>query len=311
MQDLNDLFYFVQVVDHGGFAPAARAIGEQKSKLSRRIAALEDRLGARLIQRTSRQFAVTDIGMAYYSHCRAMLIEADAAQAVIDSAASGPRGLIRLACPPGLVAYQMAGLIAGFMARYPEVRVQLESTTRRVDVVAEGFDLAIRVREPPLEETELVMRKLDESIHRLVAAPQLVERHGMPVGPADLSTWPSLDFGPARETHLWTLRGPEGRTAGVRHYPRLVTDDIAMLQQATLAGQGVVLLPTVAVIDDLQAGRLIDLTPDWRPRPWIVHAVYPSRRGLLPSIRLLLDHLVEGCAADRQRLVDQPQEARP
>jgi DNA-binding transcriptional LysR family regulator len=302
MQDLNDLYYFVQVVDHGGFASAARAIGEPKSKLSRRIARLEDQLGARLIQRTSRQFAVTDLGAEYYGHCRAMLIEAEAAQAVIDSAASGPRGLIRLACPPGLVAYQMAGLIADFMDRYPEVRVQLDSTTRRVDVVAEGFDLAIRVREPPLEETDLVMRKLDESIHRLVAAPQLVERQGAPLGPADLGTWPSLDFGPARESHQWTLRGPEGRTATVRHYPRLVTDDLNMLQGTVRAGLGAALLPTMAVFEDLQSGRLVDLLPAWRPRPWIVHAVYPSRRGLLPSIRLLLDHLVAGCSAQRLRL---------
>lgn len=310
MQDLNDLYYFVQVVDHGGFAPAARAIGEQKSKLSRRVAALEDRLGTRLIQRTSRRFAVTDLGAEYYSHCRAMLIEADAAQAVIDSAASGPRGLIRLACPPGLVAYQMAGLIAGFMARYPEVRVQLDSTTRRVDVVAEGFDLAIRVREPPLEETDLVMRKLDESVHRLVAAPQLVARQGPLLGPADLGTWPSLDFGPAREAHQWALRGPDGKTATVRHAPRLVTDDLTMLQAAVRDGLGVALLPTMAVVGDLKAGRLIDLLPAWRPRPWIVHAVYPSRRGLLPSIRLLLDHLVEGCSAQRQHL-DADKEASP
>lgn len=309
MQDLNDLYYFVQVVDHGGFAPAARAIGEQKSKLSRRIAALEDRLGARLIQRTSRRFAVTDVGVEYYSHCRAMLIEAEAAQAVIDSAAAGPRGLIRLACPPALVAYQMARLIAGFMVKYPEVRVQLDSTTRRVDVVAEGFDLAIRVRPPPLEETELIMRKLDESVHRLVAAPQLVDRFEIPTGPADLGTWPSMDFGPAREDHQWSLRGPNGKTAVVRHYPRLVTDDLGMLQSAVRDGLGVGLLPTIAVFDDLKAGRLVDLLPDWRSRPWIVHAVYPSRRGLLPSIRLLLDHLVEGCSAQRLRLDPDKQES--
>ncbi len=300
MQDLNDLYYFVQVVDHGGFAPAARAIGAQKSLLSRRIAALEERLSTRLIQRTSRRFSVTDLGQAYYQHCVAMLIEAEAAQAVIDSAASGPRGLIRIACPPGLVAYQMGGLIADFMARHPEVQVQLDSTTRRVDLVGEGFDLAIRVREPPLEETDLVMRKLDDSQHILVAAPGLIGRIAPPVGPADLGTWPSLDFGPARDTHAWTLRGPDGRTATIRHFPRLVTDDLNMLHRAAVDGVGVALLPLIAVSADLATGSLVDLLPDWRPRPWIVHAVYPSRRGLLPSIRLLLDHIVAGCALARE-----------
>lgn len=299
MRDLNDLYYFVQVVDHGGFAPAARALGMQKSKLSRRIAALEDQLGARLIHRSSRKFSVTEIGQAYYQHCLAMLVEAEAAQAVIDNVTAQPRGVIRVACVPGLLTYQMGALIAGFMALYPEVEVHLHSTSRRVDVIGEGFDLAIRVREPPLEVTDLVMRKLDESVHRLVASPTLMARFPPPSGPADLADWPSLDFGPANRDHTWALHHREGMTASVRHAPRLVTDDLHMLHEGALQGLGVVLLPTVTVGRDLEEGRLIDLFPDWRPKRWIVHAVFPSRRGLLPSVRLLLDFLAEGCAAQR------------
>ena len=120
----------------------------QKSKLSRRIAGLEDQLGARLIHRSSRRFSVTEIGQAYYQHCLAMLVEAEAAQAVIDNVTAQPRGVIRVACTPGLLTYQMGGLIARFMALYPEVEVHLHSASRRVDVIGEGFDLAIRVREP-------------------------------------------------------------------------------------------------------------------------------------------------------------------
>ncbi|HWW11838.1 MAG TPA: LysR substrate-binding domain-containing protein [Brevundimonas sp.] len=299
MRDLNDLYYFVQVVDHGGFAPAARALGMQKSKLSRRIAALEDQLGARLIHRSSRKFSVTEIGQAYYQQCLAMLVEAEAAQAVIDNVTAQPRGVIRVACVPGLLTYQMGGLIARFMALYPEVEVHLHSTSRRVDVIGEGFDLAIRVREPPLEQTDLVMRKLDESVHRLVASPDLMARFEAPSGPADLTDWPSLDFGPARGDHVWALHHHEGMTASVRHRPRLVTDDLYMLHESALQGLGVVLLPTVVVARDLEDGRLIDLFPDWRPKKWIVHAVFPSRRGLLPSVRLLLDFIAEGCAAQR------------
>ena len=296
MQDLNDLYYFVQVVDHGGFAPAARALGLQKSKLSRRIAHLEDQLGVRLLQRTSRRFSVTELGQAFYQHCQAMLVEAEAAQAVIDRATGAPRGRVRLACPPGLLTYQMGQLIVRFMALYPEVEVQLESTTRRVDLVAEGFDLAIRSREPPLEQSDLVMRKLDESIHRLVASPALVAARGAPGGPSDMAGWPSLDFAPARPGPVWALSHQDGRTAAVRHAPRLVTDDLNMLHQGVLAGLGAALLPTIAVLDDLESGRLIDLIPDWRPKPWIVHVVYPSRRGLLPSVRRLVDFLAQGCA---------------
>lgn len=296
MRDLNDLYYFVQVVDHHGFAPAARALGMQKSKLSRRIAALEDQLGTRLIQRSSRKFSVTEIGLAYYQHCLAMLVEAEAAQALIDGARSEPCGTIRVACAPGLLTYQMSGLIVRFMALYPELEVQLHSTSRRVDVIGEGFDLAIRVREPPLEQTDLVMRKLDESVHRLVASPDLIARMGRPTGPADLANWPSLDFGPAHRDHVWALHHTEGMTASVRHMPRLVTDDLHMLHEGAVHGLGVALLPTVAVARDLDAGKLVDLLPDWRPKKWIVHAVFPSRRGLLPSVRMLLDFLVAGCA---------------
>ncbi|MFI8682427.1 LysR substrate-binding domain-containing protein [Brevundimonas diminuta] len=296
MRDLNDLYYFVQVVDHHGFAPAARALGMQKSKLSRRIAALEDQLGTRLIQRSSRKFSVTEIGLAYYQHCLAMLIEAEAAQALIDGARSEPCGTIRVACAPGLLTYQMSSLIVRFMALYPDLDVQLHSTSRRVDVIGEGFDLAIRVREPPLEQTDLVMRKLDESVHRLVASPDLIARMGRPTGPADLANWPSLDFGPAHRDHVWALHRTEGMTASVRHAPRLVTDDLHMLHEGAVHGLGVALLPTVAVARDLDAGKLVDLLPDWRPKKWIVHAVFPSRRGLLPSVRMLLDFLVAGCA---------------
>ena len=297
MRDLNDLYYFVQVVDHGGFAPAARALGLQKSKLSRRIALLEEQLDTRLIHRSSRKFAVTEVGREYYQHCLAMLVEAEAAQAVIDSVKSAPRGVIRMSCPAGLLTYQMGALVARFMALHPEVTVHLESTSRRVDVIGEGFDLAIRVREPPIEQSDLVMRKLDESVHRLVASPALTALHGTPAGPADLAAWPSLDFGPAHQDHAWSLHHEDGATAQVRHQPRLVTDDLQMLHEGALQGLGVVLLPTIAVIADIEAGRLIDLLPQWRPRRWVLHAVFPSRRGLLPSIRMLIDFIAEGCAA--------------
>jgi len=299
MRDLNDLYYFAQVVEHRGFAPASRALGIPKSKLSRRIAALEDQLGARLLQRSSRHFSVTEIGMAYYQHCVAMLVEADAAQAVIDSVTAEPGGIIRVACPPGLVTYQIGELIQQFMARHPKVEVHLESTSRRVDVIREGLDLAIRAREPPLEQSDLVMRKLDESVHRLVASPALAARQGAVTGPADLTSWPSLDFGPPHRDHAWALHHIDGAAATVRHHPRLVTDDVQLLHDAALSGLGVALLPTVVVAEDIQAGRLLDLLPQWRPKRWIVHAIFPSRRGLLPSVRMLVDFIAEGCAVQR------------
>lgn len=301
MQDLNDLHLFVQAVDHGGFAAAARALGLQKSKVSRRIGLLEDRLGVRLIQRSTRRFSVTEIGQEYYRRCVAMLIEAEAAQTLIDQSRAAPRGIVRLSCPTGLIAFQFGELFGRFMARHPDVELHVESTNRRVDVIGEGFDLAIRVRPPPLTESQLVMRRFDERTVRIVASPELLRTHTIAL-PADLSKIPSLDFGPATGEHRWRLTHGDGSVAEVRHAPRLITDDMAALRQAALAGVGAVRLPTLVVWDDLQSGKLVTVLPDWRPSSEIVHAVFPSRRGLLPSVRALLDFLGEECAAHRQRV---------
>src|SRR5262245_52247792 len=158
MQDLNDLYYFAEVVDHGGFAPAGRAIGVPKSKLSRRIALLEDRLGVRLIQRSTRRFAVTEIGQNYYAHCKAMLVEAQSAQEAIDLTRAEPCGTGRMPCPVALLDERAGDMLARFLAQYPRIEMHLEATNRRVDVVSEAVDVAIRVRPPPLSDSDLVMR---------------------------------------------------------------------------------------------------------------------------------------------------------
>ncbi|HEX4584975.1 MAG TPA: LysR substrate-binding domain-containing protein [Burkholderiaceae bacterium] len=291
MPDLNDLYYFAQVVDHGGFSPAGRALGMPKSKLSRRISLLEERLGVRLLQRSTRRFAVTEIGQEYYRHCQAMLVEADAAQEAIERTRSEPQGVVRLSCPTALLDYQVGDMLARFLAACPRVQMQLESVNRPVDVIQEAFDIAIRVRFPPLEDTDLVMKVFGQSTQRLVASAGLLKNVKTPLLPADLGSLPSLDEGPPHRDHVWHLLGDDGAAASVRHTPRLVTDDRLALRLAALRGVGVVQLPTMMVSDDLQQGRLVDVLPKWRPRPGIVHAVFPSRRGILTAVRELIDFL--------------------
>lgn len=305
MQDLNDLYYFVQVVDHRGFAPAARALGMQKSRLSRRIAQLEERLGIRLLQRSTRQFSVTEIGQEYYRQCLVVLAEAETAQAIIDNVRADPKGTIRVACPPGLLAYRFSGLIAGYLTRYPDVALQLKALNRHVDVIGEGYDVVIRTGLPAREPGMLVARKLGEISQSLVASPHLLAGVARVVSPAALADLPSLDFGltqaehPHHE-HRWHLEQAGGRSVMVGHSPRLVTDDLMTMREAALAGVGIAQLPSLLVDADIASGRLRDVLPGWRPRNESVHAVFPSRRGLLLSVRALLDFLAEECEPHRK-----------
>lgn len=293
MQDLNDLYYFVQVVEHGGFAPAGRALGVPKSKLSRRIALLEERLDTRLINRSTRRFSVTELGKEYYRHCLAMLVEAEAAQELIDRSRAEPRGCIRMSCPPGLIYFLVAPLVVQFMERYPDVNIELVATSRRVDVIKEGLDLAFRVRYPPLEDSGLTMKVLSKSPQCLMASRSLLERFTKPESPEDLAHLPSIDFEQTDGQHLWCLDGPEGRSVQVHHKPRLVTDDVFTLRQATINGLGVVKMPLIVGGRDLIEGRLVNVLPGWLPRSGIFHAVFPSRRGLLPAVRAFLDYVSE------------------
>lgn len=296
MQDLNDLYYFAGVVEHGGFAPAGRVLGIPKSRLSRRIAQLEDRLGVRLIQRSTRRFSVTEIGQIYYTHCKAVLVEARAAQDAIAMHRSQPSGTLRVSCPIALLDTLVGPMIADFLARHPGVALQLDATNRRVDVIEEGFDIALRVRPPPLADSDLVLRVLTEFDQWLVASPALLARHGTPHDPAGLAALPSLALAQTQQDHLWTLYGPEGARITIPHHPRLVTRDMATLRAAALAGIGVAQLPTMIVDKQVDNNLLLPVLPDWRPRREIVHAVFASRRGLLPSVRAFIDHLVAGFA---------------
>lgn len=298
MHDLNDLFYFVKVVENGGFAPASRKLGIAKSRLSRRIKLLEERLGVRLLQRSSRSFTVTDVGRRYFEHCRAMLIEAEAAQESIDQLQSEPSGTIRMTCPVGLLHFHAGKILADFMALYPRVNIQLEATNRRVDLLSEGVDIALRVRPWPLEDSDLVVKVLSDRGQRLVASPDLVERMGgLPAQPEQLQAWPSLSRSTPHEQHVWMLTHREEGSRTIPFNPRYITTDMYALKAAAVAGVGVVQLPLLMLREELEAGTLVTLLPDWEPRREMIHFAFPSRRGMLPSIRALIDFFAERYAS--------------
>ena len=293
MQPLDDFYYFAKVLEHGGYAKAARVLRIPKSRLSRHVAALETRLGVRLLNRSTRRFVVTDVGQEVRRHALAMLAEADAAVEAVEFARAEPRGLIKASCPVQLAQTTMAQLLPEFLARYPNIRLVLHATNRRVDVLNEGFDLALRVRTIPTGEDGLVMRSFGESRHLLVASGAYLEQRGRPERPEQLAQHATLSFAPETDRHAWDLLDSSGTAARIEHSPRLVCHDFPLLRAAALGGLGIALLPESVVRTDIDDGRLEQVLPAWTLPLGIIHVVFPTRRGLLPSVRAFIDFLAE------------------
>jgi DNA-binding transcriptional LysR family regulator len=293
VQDLNNLYFFAKVVDSGSYTAAAKALGLQTSKLSRRIAALETELGVRLINRTTRRLSLTEAGKTFHRHCLALLDDAQAARDAISQILASPQGLVRVSCPIGLLQAGLANILAHFLVKYPGVRIALDATNRRVDVVDEGFDIAIRVRRPPLEDSDLAMRAFRPSEVVLVASPQLIAKHGEPQTLDDVARMPTLSMTGADDRSTWQFLDVNGEDVALTHSPRLCTDDLFTLRRAALEGVGAVLVPLLLVADDLERGTLVRLLPSLNAHAGIIHAIFPSRRGMIPAVRALLDFLSE------------------
>jgi DNA-binding transcriptional LysR family regulator len=296
-KDLNNLYFFAKVVDFGSYTAAAEALGTQVSKLSRRVGALERELGVRLLNRTTRKLSLTDAGKTFHQHCVALIAEAGAAKDAINQTLSSPRGMVRVSCPTGLLQSGVADILGRYLSQHPEVRIALEATNRRVDIIEEGIDVAIRVRLPPLDDSELAMRSFGPSEMILVASPALVAARGQPQALTDIQRLPTLSMASVEKEHSWRFVDAESRAAEVIHTPRLSTDDLYTLRWAAIRGVGVACLPTMLVTADLSSGALIRLLPSLTSRAGVVHAVFPSRRGMVPAVRALLDCLSEGFAA--------------
>ncbi|MDR6710850.1 DNA-binding transcriptional LysR family regulator [Pseudomonas hunanensis] len=297
---IDHLFYFARVVEAGGFAAAGRLLGIPKSRLSRRIAELEERLGTRLLQRTTRQLKLTAVGERYLHHCQAMLLEAEMADEAVASMTSEPRGRLRVSCPVALAHAFLPQVISRFLELHPLVQLDMVLLNRRVDLISEGIDVALRVRDLGDEDPALVTRRLRQAQMHLVAAP------GFAAGlsdPSQLSGLPVLGAAEAdRLVHL-RLIGPGGRQQELALEPRLAIDDFVVRKAAVLAGLGFTALPSMYCEEELERGELVRLLPQWSlPGGWL-QAVYPHRRGVLPAVRVWIDHLAASFEACGERYV--------
>lgn len=291
--DLNDLRYFALIVQHGGFSAAERHAHITKSKLSRRVQLLEDRLGLRLLQRSTRRMTLTEAGRIFYDHCAAMVVEADAARQAVEQLRSEPAGTVRLTCPLMLSQMFVMRMVADFMRLYPKVRVELESNDRPVNLIEERFDIALQPREARLDDSSLVTRRLASGRYVLVASPAYVGDRPPIDEPQQLARHDTIGALREGSEQHWALVAADGRPVEVLLRPRFLCSDYTMQYQAALGGVGVALLPLRAVWSGLRDGTLVHVAKEWSATELSIFLVFVGRRGMLPSVRAMIDYLVE------------------
>lgn len=293
MLDLNDFFYFVQVVDRGGFTAAGRTLHLPKSTLSHRIRQLETNLGVRLLNRTSRRFAMTDAGSEFYRHATEMLQSAEEAETAIRHRLREPMGTLRLTAGMATMQFALREVVSDFLARNPKVDVVAHATDRYVDIVGENYDVAVRAHSDALPDSTLVQRPLAPAPWFLFAGAAYLDEKGAPKTPQDLGKHSSLFVMRTGVSPTWRLRHSNAGKGDVTVSlaPRLMSDDMISLKQAAIAGLGVVALPGYICRDELRSGALRRVLPAWLAGDSTLTAIIPYRQGLLPSVRAFIEHL--------------------
>lgn len=289
MLDLNEIAAFATVVEEGGFTAAAKKLGVPKSTVSRRVARLEDELGVRLLQRTTRKLGLTELGESYYQRVSQALRSLDQAQDELTEAQDRPRGLLRITAPPDFGIAYLGELVAAFNEQYPEVSVWVELSGRMVDLVAEGFDLALRAG--VLRDSSLVARRIAAADGWLVASPGYLSKHGAPQTVDELLEHRCVVYERSGELRGLELEGPDGVvTLSIRG--RVSGNDFGFLRRALLSGAGIGLLPGFLCKDDLAAGTLARVLPDYKLPGGVFYLVYPSARHLPAKARAFRDFVL-------------------
>jgi DNA-binding transcriptional LysR family regulator len=286
--DLNDIIVFTKVVETKSFTGAADALGLPKSTVSRKLAQLEERLGVRLVQRTTRKLALTEIGEAYYERCARIVADIQSAEQLVTDMQATPRGRLRITASVDFSTLFLGEIIADFLQAHPDINVELEATDRLVDLIDEGFDLAVRIG--PMVESTLIARRLCALTVLLCASPRYLERRGIPTTIEELDEHDHVLFTPTSRNHTWTLHNGDA-TYEFGRPARLASNNYGTVVDAAKAGAGIALISQFMVMDELDTGKLVPILTDWQPRPAEVHAVYPARQNLPPRLTLFLEHL--------------------
>lgn len=291
MDRLTEMEAFVTVVDHGGFTEAARQMGLSKSAVSKHVAALEARLAARLLNRTTRRVSPTELGLAYYDRARVVLAQTSEADAMVTAMQAAPKGSLRVSAPVSFGIRQLSPAVAGFLSDYPDVNVNLVLDDRFVELVAEGFDLAIRIGH--LEDSSLMARKVAETRLLLAASPGYLQAMGSPKTFEDLGAHRLLHYSHLSTGNFWRLRAASGEERHIRVGGRLTVNNGDSLMAAAEAGLGIAMLPSFIIGDAIKTGRLVEVLADRPPDLFGIHALYPPSQFPQPKLRSFVDFLAE------------------
>jgi DNA-binding transcriptional LysR family regulator len=289
MRKLDDLMLFVQAADSGSFAAAARRLGCPKSTVSKRVGELEARLGGRLVQRTSRSFVLTDIGREVLEHARAAMLAVEAAEDTVRMRHAEPSGVVRITASVPSAQMELASRLPALAARFPKLQLQLHVTDRFVDLLQEGFDIALRSHFAPLPDSDLVARELRRDPFVLVASPGYLAAKGTPAVPEAVAEHDGL-LGRPGDT-AWRLHGPGSRQVMVAPRPRFLADESTALLEAAKAGLGITVLPRSFTIAAITGGLLVPVLPEWHAGTVTTTLLTTSRRGQLPAVRAVIDFL--------------------
>lgn len=297
MHSFDDYYYFYLVVKHGGFSAASEASNITKSKLSRRILDLEAKFNVTLIQRSTRHFKVTPLGQEFFEECSKIIEQADNAQNVLLKQEIELQGLIKISCPPVMMEHQIRPILNQFLKKYPKVRVELALTSRRIDVLHDDIDLAIRTNFSSNEDSSIIVRDVIKTTHCLVISPELLgDREIQHV--TELCEFPTIVLGTDKQHYHWHLHHIQQREEiDIPLQPRVKSNDLMGAYYAVLDGLGIADLPYLTVERDIASGRLIHLLPEWCSNIGVVQLVYASRKGQRLVMEKLIEDLVEGIRA--------------
>ena len=294
MDRLTEMEAFATVVDQGGFTDAAKKMGISKSAVSKHVSSLEARLGARLLNRTTRRVSPTEIGLAYYDRARRVLNDAGEADALVTSMQSAPSGLLRISVATDFGVNHLSPVLGDFLSEFPDITVNMVLNNRYVELISEGFDMAIRIGE--LEDSSLRARKLTDTTRRMIASPGYFEKHGRPEKINDLNDHKLLHYSNAANSAVWKLTAPSGEKRQVRTAGWLTVNDGQSLLNACVGGLGIAYLPSFLYGDALSKGLVEEAIPDLPVDIQGIYAVYPPGRFTQPKVRAFIDFLVHAFA---------------